>query len=73
VKRIPLTGYHVVPKGKRWDVERDDAFIGSFANDLSAAIGLAIAGAQPTYARAIVTRKPAHAIQDHDLVQSNSG
>lgn len=46
VKRLPLTEYHVVPNGKRWDVERDDAFTGSFAYDVNTAIGLAIAGAQ---------------------------
>jgi hypothetical protein len=46
VKRLPLTEYHVVPNGNRWDVERDDAFNGSFAYDVNTAIGLAIAGAQ---------------------------
>jgi hypothetical protein len=46
VKRIPLTEYHVVPNGQRWDVERDDAFIGSFAYDVNTAIGLATAAAQ---------------------------
>jgi hypothetical protein len=45
VKRIPLTEYHVVPNGKRWDVERDDAFNGSFAYDMNTAIGFAITGA----------------------------
>jgi hypothetical protein len=38
--------YHVVPNGKRWDVERDDAFTGSFALEVNTAIGLAIAAAQ---------------------------
>lgn len=47
VKRLPLTEYHVVPNGDRWDVERDDAFSGSFAYDVNTAISLAIAGAQP--------------------------
>jgi hypothetical protein len=46
VKRVPLTEYHVVPNGNRWDVERADAFNGSFAYDVNTAIGLAIAGAQ---------------------------
>jgi hypothetical protein len=46
VKRIPLTEYHVVPNGRRWDIERDDAFIGSFDYDLNTAIGLAVERAQ---------------------------
>ena len=46
IKRLLLTEYHVVLNGNRWDVERDDAFIGSFAYDVNTAIGLAIAGAQ---------------------------
>jgi outer membrane autotransporter protein len=36
VTRIPLIEYHVVPNGKRWDVERDDTFNGSFAYDVHA-------------------------------------
>ncbi len=31
--------YHIVPNGRRWDVERDDSFIGSFAYDVNTAIG----------------------------------
>jgi hypothetical protein len=46
VQTVPLVEYHVVPNGKRWDVERDDAFIGSFAYNLNTAIGLATAAAQ---------------------------
>lgn len=46
VQRVPLVEYHVVPNGKRWDVERDDAFIGSFAYDVHTAVGLATAAAQ---------------------------
>jgi hypothetical protein len=46
VLRAPLVEYHVVPTGKRWDVERDDAFIGSFAYDVHTAIGLATSAAQ---------------------------
>jgi hypothetical protein len=38
--------YHVVPNGKRWDVERDDTFTGSFAYDVHTAVGLATAAAQ---------------------------
>jgi hypothetical protein len=43
---VPLVEYHVVPNGRRWDVERDDAFIGSFSYDVHTAIGLATAAAQ---------------------------
>jgi hypothetical protein len=46
VQRVPLVEYHVVPNGKRWDVERDDAFTGSFAYEVHTAIGLATAAAQ---------------------------
>ena len=46
VQAIPLVEYHVVPNGQRWDVERDDMFIGSFAYDVHTAIGLATAAAQ---------------------------
>ena len=46
VRRAPLTEYHVVPNGQRWDVERDDMFTGSFAYDEHAAVGLATAAAQ---------------------------
>ena len=46
VARALTVEYHVVPNGRRWDVERDDAFFGSFAFDVNTAIGLAIAGAQ---------------------------
>jgi hypothetical protein len=46
VARAAIVEYHVVPNGKRWDVERDDAFIGSFAYQVNNAIGLAIASAQ---------------------------
>ena len=46
VQRLPLVEYHVVPNGKRWDVERDDAFSGSFAYEVNTAIGLAISAAQ---------------------------
>ena len=38
--------YHIVPNGKRWDVERDHAFTGSFAYEVRTAIGLATAEAQ---------------------------
>ena len=46
VLRVPLIEYHVVPSGRRWDVERDDAFFGSFAYEMHTAIGLATAAAQ---------------------------
>lgn len=46
VARALTVEYHVVPNGKRWDVERDDAFIGSFAYDVHTAVGLATAAAQ---------------------------
>ena len=46
VQRVPLVEYHVVPNGKRWDVERDDMFTGSFAYEVNTAIGLATAAAQ---------------------------
>lgn len=49
VLRVALVEYHVVPNGKRWDVERDDAFIGSFAYDVHTAVGLATAAAQRDY------------------------
>jgi hypothetical protein len=38
--------YRVVPNGKRWDVERDHVFTGSFAYEVHTAIGLATAEAQ---------------------------
>jgi hypothetical protein len=38
--------YRVVPNGNRWDVERDHAFIGSFAYEVHTAIGSATAEAQ---------------------------
>jgi hypothetical protein len=38
--------YHVVPNGKRWDIERDHAFTGSFAYEVPTAVGLATAEAQ---------------------------
>ena len=38
--------YHVIPNGKRWDIERDHAFTGSFAYEVHTAIGLATAEAQ---------------------------
>ena len=38
--------YHVVPNGRRWDVERDRAFTGMFAYEVNTAIGLATAEAQ---------------------------
>ena len=38
--------YRIVPNGKRWDVERDHTFTGSFAHDVHTAIGLATAEAQ---------------------------
>ena len=41
VKRIPLIEYHVVPNGRRWDVERADACIGAFFYDGHTAIGIA--------------------------------
>ncbi len=44
--RTPLIEYHIVPHGDHWDVERDDAFIGSVAHDVHAAIHLATAAAQ---------------------------
>ena len=46
VQRNPIVEYHIVPHGDRWDVERDDAFTGSFAHNLNTAIGLATAAAQ---------------------------
>ena len=46
VSRMALVEYHVVPNGRRWDVERDDAFTGSFSFDVHTAIGLATAAAQ---------------------------
>jgi hypothetical protein len=45
LKALPVE-YHVVPNGERWDVERDDTFVGSFAYDVHTAIGLATAAAQ---------------------------
>jgi hypothetical protein len=38
--------YHVVPNGKRWDIERDHVFTGSFAYEVHTAIGLATTEAQ---------------------------
>ena len=46
VQRAPLTEYHVVPNGQRWDIERDDMFTGSFAFDEHTAVALATAAAQ---------------------------
>ena len=46
VRRLPITEYHIVPNGKRWDVERDDAFVGSFAYEVNTAIDWAVAAAQ---------------------------
>jgi hypothetical protein len=37
---------HVVPNGKRWDVERDGTFTGAFAHEVNTAIGVATAAAQ---------------------------
>ena len=45
-QRISLVEYHVIPNGKRWDVERDDMFTGSFAYEVNTAIGIATAAAQ---------------------------
>ena len=36
----------IAPDGKRWDVERDHTFTGSFAYEVHTAIGLATAEAQ---------------------------
>lgn len=33
--------YHVVPNGRRWDIERDDTFTGQFAYEVNTAIALA--------------------------------
>jgi hypothetical protein len=46
-KAVPVE-YHVVPEdgGRRWNVERDDAFTGQFAYEVNTAIGLATAAAQ---------------------------
>jgi hypothetical protein len=38
--------YRVIPNGKRWDVERDHTFTGSFAYEFHTAVGLATAEAQ---------------------------
>ncbi len=46
VARSIVVEFHVVPNGKRWDVERDDAFTGQFAYEVNTAIGLATAAAQ---------------------------
>jgi hypothetical protein len=46
VKRLTLVEYHIVPNGRRWDVERDDAFTGVFSYDVHTAIGIATASAQ---------------------------
>jgi hypothetical protein len=46
VRRLSITEYHVVPNGKRWDVERDDAFVGSFAYEVNIAIDWAVSAAQ---------------------------
>ncbi len=56
VKRIPLVEYHVVPNGKRWDVERDDAFTGSFAYDMHTAIGIATSEAQRDQSKGLDVR-----------------
>jgi hypothetical protein len=45
VARSIVVEFHVVPNGTRWDVERDDAFPGQFANEVNTAIGLATAAA----------------------------
>ena len=45
VARNTLVEFHVVPNGVRWDVERNDAFTGSFAYEVNTAIGLAISAA----------------------------
>jgi hypothetical protein len=45
-RTMTIVEYHVVPNGPRWEVERDDAFTGSFAHDAHTAIGLATAAAQ---------------------------
>ena len=45
-QRLPVIEYHVVPVGERWNVERDDCVIGSFAYNEHAAIGLAVSAAQ---------------------------
>jgi hypothetical protein len=44
---LPVVDYHVVPNGKRWDVERDATFTGAFAYEVNTAIGLATSAAQP--------------------------
>lgn len=38
--------YHVVPEGRRWNVERDEASTGQFAFEVNTAIGIAIHEAQ---------------------------
>jgi hypothetical protein len=45
VQRTLLTEYHVVSNGRRWDVERDAMFTGSFAYDVLTAVGLATTAA----------------------------
>lgn len=45
-RKAAAVEYHIVPNGRRWDVERDDTFTGSFAYDMNVAIGVAIADAQ---------------------------
>jgi len=53
VERNAVVEYHVVPNGRRWDIERDDAFLGSFAYEVNTAVGLAIAAAHREYDRGI--------------------
>ena len=45
VAQNTLVEFHIVPNGKRWDVERDDSFTGSFAYEVNTAVGLAISAA----------------------------
>jgi hypothetical protein len=45
VARSIVVEFHVVPNGKRWDVERYYAFTGQFAYEVNTAIGLATAAA----------------------------
>lgn len=45
-RSMPLVEYHIVPHDGGWDIERDDAFIGSVVHDVQAAIALATAAAR---------------------------
>jgi hypothetical protein len=45
VPRPALVEYHVVQDGKRWNVERDATYTGSFAYEVNTAIGLATSAA----------------------------